>query len=154
MLLVLIEPYAIPGVVSIVVDRAYSAVTIATAVANDTRSAISSAVTSIKTAIGSTVPKNCLLGVKYFCISFTDHVDYRALLLNLLNIILSSIITIEKLGNIDNLDQVLVAVTPKSIKGCLVIGAVFAALVILLGIYTLYSLVLRRLGFTSFPLIL
>jgi hypothetical protein len=105
-------------------------------------------------SIGSAVPKNCSLGVKYFCIGFTDHVDCRTLPLSVSNIIPSSIIAIEKLGNVDNLDRALAAVTPKSIKGCLVVGAVFAAVAMLLGIYSLCSPALHRLGFTSLPLIL
>jgi hypothetical protein len=44
--------------------------------------------------------------------------------------------------------------TPKSITGCLIMGAVFAALTMFLGICSLCSLALHRPGFTFLPSIL
>jgi len=86
---------------------------------------VSGAITSLETAIGSIVPQNCSLGMKYFCIGFTDSVDCRALPLTLSSIIPSSITAIE---NSSGLDQALSQVTPQRIKDCLVAGAIFAGL--------------------------
>ena len=145
-----------PGVVSLAAGEAQSvasaALTVATGVAGEAKSAVSSAVTSIETAIGSIVPNNCSLGVKYFCIGFTDHVNCSALPLNVSDIIPSS--AIHKLSSVEDLDQALAKATPKSIKKCLIIGAVFASLAMFLGISSLCSLVLQVPGFTSVPSIL
>ena len=145
-----------PGVVSIAAGEAQSiastALTVATSVASKAKSTVSSTIISIETTIGSIIPNNCSLGIKYFCISFTDYINCSALLLNISDIILSS--AIYKLSSIKNLDQALVKAIPKSIKECLIIGTVFTSLVIFLGISSLYSLVLQVLGFTSVPSIL
>ena len=117
-----------------------TALTIATSIASKAKSTISSTITSIETTIDSIVPNNYSLGIKYFYISFTDYINYSTLLLNISDIILSS--AIYKLSSIEDLDQALVKATPKSIKEYLIIGTVFASLMIFLGISSLYSLVL------------
>jgi MFS family permease len=81
------------------------------------------------------VPNNCSLGVEYFCIGFPDSIDCRTLPLNISNIIPSSLATIEQLNSIEGLDRALAEVTPRSIKGCLIIGAICAALGIIQGCY-------------------
>jgi hypothetical protein len=85
------------------------------------------------------VPGIVSIGVEYFCMSFTDHFDYRALPLTLSNIMSSSATAMEKSSYIQSLDRALAEVTPRSIKGCLVTGAIFATLAIFFSICSLLA---------------
>lgn len=46
---------------------------------------------------------------------------------------------LEQLGNVNDLDQALAEVNPRSIKGCLIMGAVFAILAIFASIVLMSS---------------
>jgi hypothetical protein len=135
------NPPAIPGIVSI---AASDVVPVATSVASEVQSAVSSATTSFETAVGSVIPQNCSLGIEYFCIGFTDRLDCGALPLTLSNIMPSS-------SGVQNLDRSLAEVTPRSIRGCLVTGAVFTTLAMF---FSICSLSTHRVGLVSFQWIL
>jgi hypothetical protein len=142
------NPLAIPGIVS---TAASDVVPVATGVASKVQSAVSSAITSLETGVGSVIPKNCSLGTEYFCIGFTERLDCRALPLTLSNIIPSSITAVEGSSGVQNLDRSLAEVTPRSIRGCLVAGAVFATLAVF---FSICSLLADRVGLVSFQWIL
>jgi hypothetical protein len=115
------NPVSIPGVVSTAVSQVGSvAATAASSIASEAQSAVSSAITAVETAIESIIPMNGTLGVKYFCLGFTNHIDCKELPLNL------------------------------SIKVCLIIGALFAILAIFPDVISICSLLARRLGLISF----
>jgi hypothetical protein len=95
---------------------ASAAATVATRVAGEAQSAVSGAITSVETSVRSIMPKNCSLGIKYYCISFTDRIECGSLPLNVSNALSNSVIAIKQLGSIKDLDQALAVVTPTSIK--------------------------------------
>ena len=142
-----------PGVLSAISSQVQSAVseaaTAASSIGNEAQSAVSSGITAIETAVDSIIPQNCTLGVKDFCIGFTDHVDCKELPLSVSNIIPSSVTAIEP-SNLKTLDQVLAKVTPRSIIGCLAVGLFFAILTILPDVIYICSLFANELGLISF----
>jgi len=52
---------------------------------------------AVQSFINNVVPKNCSLGTENYTIAFNDYVDYRSLLLNLINVLPEAFIKI--LGN-------------------------------------------------------
>ncbi|CZR52100.1 uncharacterized protein PAC_01977 [Phialocephala subalpina] len=120
------NPNDIPGVVTIAASQAQSvksvAATAASSVAGQAQSAVSSAITAVESAVSSTIPKNCSLGVRYFCVGFTDHIDYKKLPINLVNIISSSVPAIGQLSTLASLDRALAVVNSRSITSCLALG--------------------------------
>jgi hypothetical protein len=63
----------------------------------------------------------------------------------------SSISAVEESSGVENLDRALAEVTPRSIRGCVVAGAVFATLAIF---FSICSLSPHRVGLVSFQWIL
>jgi len=57
-------------------------------------SAITSAIGAVQSFINNVVLKNCSLGIKNYTIAFNDHVDYRTLLLNFINVLPKAFIKI------------------------------------------------------------
>jgi hypothetical protein len=106
---------------------------------------VSGAITSLETAVGSIMPQNCSLGVRSFCISFTDRVDCRTLPLALSSMIPSSVTAGQQSGGIHTLDQALSQITPQRIKDCLVAGAIFAGLATALSLWSLVALRTARI---------
>jgi hypothetical protein len=132
------DPIPVPGAVSAIPSEAQSftgvAATVASSMASEAQSVVASAATTVETAIGSIIPKNCSLRLEYFVIGFTDHIDFKALPLNISNIIPSAITdTLADIGQPSILKTVNVALAefnPRSIKDCLVISLTFAILAI------------------------
>jgi len=132
------NPNGTPGFVTILASQAYSvesaAVTMASSVAGQAQSAVSTAVVAAESAVYSIIPKNCSLGVKYFCVGFTDRIDCKGLPLNLSNIIPSSVPTIGQPSALASLDRALLVMNPRSITSSLIMGFCFAAFLICLDV--------------------
>jgi hypothetical protein len=80
------------------------AATATSSVVSEAQSVIASAATTVETAIGLIIPKNCSLGLEYFAIGFTDHIHFEDLPLNISNIIPSSITSIEQPSNLETVN--------------------------------------------------
>ena len=104
---------------------------------------------AIQTAVDS-IPKNCSLGVKKFCIGFADHIDCHELPLNVSKIVPSSITAVGP-SNFEALDRVLAVVNPGSIIGCLALGLFFAILAIFPDVISICSPLAHQLGLISLP---
>lgn len=141
-------PFSVPSKPPLVVP---GLVSVATRVASEAQSVVTGAVTSIETAVDSAVPKNCSLGVKYFCVGFSDRIDCSSLPFNASNIVPSSVTAVGNWPDVENLDRALANLTPRGIKACLIISAVFAALALVLGISSIWSPWAGRLGLISIP---
>jgi hypothetical protein len=89
---------------------------------------------------------NCTLGVKYFCIGFTD--DCKDLPLKVSNIIPTSVTAVGP-SNFQALDQALAAVNSRSITGGLTLGLCFAILAIFPDVISICSVLAYHLGLIS-----
>lgn len=116
--------------------------------ASEVQSAVSAAATSVESAIGSIIPKNCSVGTGYFCLGLTDHTDCKELPSDIASILPSSLLATEPFNGIGQLDRALRQITPKNLKACLITSAVSASIAnIALAALTVFP----RLGFIFLP---
>jgi hypothetical protein len=141
---------AIPVAASEVNGVETAAATEASRVASDVQSAVSAAVTSVESAIGSAMPKNCSLGTDYFCLGLPEHINCKELPLNVSSILPSSLLAIEPFNKLGELDRALLKITPRNLKACLIISAVFAGIAIVALAATTFF---PRVGFIFLPLV-
>ena len=107
-----------------------AAATAASTLASGGQSAVSSAANSVKTMVDALLPKNCSLGIKYFCV---DHVGCKDLPLNVSNALPP---TVNQLINPQTLVSISESVT--GIEGPIIVGLTFTILAFLSGIISFY----------------
>jgi hypothetical protein len=130
------------GIMQTITNEAQSGFAAATPVISDAKSAVSSAVDTVGTAIGAKIPRNCTLGVKYFCVNFDDHRDCQELPL----VDSNAMPTIIGHGTMETLDRALSNIT-LGFEASLIASFIFASIALISGIVFVFSLWKRQLGF-------
>jgi hypothetical protein len=125
------------------------ATAIATAV-NNTQSAAGAVATAVTAAIKGSIPLNCLLGIKGFCVRFANHTQqYNKFLLNVSRIILEAIVSFvaDDFQALQPLAGILARVNLTNIKYCLRFGLGFILIISILLVFLIFT---RLFSFVPF----
>lgn len=129
------------SIVQSIQSKAPSITSGALSVASDTPTAVSSAITTTGSDLGSMIPKSCTIGTKYFCVGYAEgNHSYSALPLNVSGLIshaLPASGNYQITSSLLRLDEALEYITPKTIQDFLIIGIIST---LIFGIIFLYAL--------------
>ncbi|OCK74619.1 hypothetical protein K432DRAFT_267227, partial [Lepidopterella palustris CBS 459.81] len=121
------DVHSLKGVVQSAGNVAITAISL---VNSDIQNAVTSAMGAIETSIYTSTPKNYTLGTKSYCIGFSDRIDCRNLPLNITQTLPDTIKSSIRgqIPSLESLDQTLSYLTPGSIPGLSLLGAVLLLL--------------------------
>jgi hypothetical protein len=94
-------------------------------------------------AIEALIPRNCSLGIKQFCVGFSDHTKCNNLPLNISDIIPEAITSFigNEIQSLQALEAIMAKVTPTLIQDCLVFGLGFLAVIAATFVCLIFKLI-------------
>jgi hypothetical protein len=117
-------------------------VTATAAAGSKIQSAVSAAETAVSkiNAIEALIPRNCSLGIKQFCIGFSNHTKCNDLPLNISDIILEAIQKLYQRRSPPP-EEIMAKVTPTTIQGSFIFGLGFLAVMAAIFACLLFELI-------------